>query len=345
MDRRIIEKLSVITPEEQQFLEGRKTIDRSLYMDGNVDVISGKRLLEAGRQSNVRPHTRFVYFPEHTHDFVELVYMCQGTTTHIINGTKVILREGDLLMLGQNARQEILPARAEDLAVNFIVRPELFGGTLELLGSKETPLQEFIFKCLQGENPSGYLHFRVAEVRSVQNLIENLLWTLLNEIPNRRSIQQLTLSLLFVEFLNHTDKLTVGTKEQDTVVQVLRYIEEHYADGSLTEIAEILHYDSAWLSREIKRVTGKTYTELLQEKRLSQAAWMLRNTAEKVADIALEVGYENISYFHRIFAARFHCSPKHYRDESEFIRTESGFYRRISANTASDLIHIRQYYE
>ncbi len=313
MDRRIIEKLSVITPEERQFLEGRKTIDRSLYMDGNVDVISGKRLLEAGRQSNVRPHTRFVHFPEHTHDFVELVYMCQGTTTHIVNGVKVLLQEGDLLMLGQNARQEILPARAEDLAVNFIVRPELFSGTLNLLGSEETPLREFILNSLRGENPSGYLHFRVAEVRSVQNLIENLLWTLLSDVPNRRSIQQLTLSLLFVEFLNHTDKLTVGTKEQDTVVRVLRYIEEHYVDGSLTEISSRLHYDPAWLSREIKRVTGRTFTELMQEKRLSQGAWMLRNTGKKVAEIALEVGYENISYFHRIFFARFHCTPKQYK--------------------------------
>ena len=58
----------------------------------------------------------------------------------------------------------------------------------------------------------------------------------------------------------------------------------------------------------------KKDTELLQEKRLSQAAWLLRNTGRHVDEIAVSVGYENVSYFHRLFAARFGCSPKQYRD-------------------------------
>ena len=48
-------------------------------------------------------------------------------------------------------------------------------------------------------------------------------------------------------------------------------------------------------------------------KRLSQAAWLLRNTDQRVDDIALLTGYENISYFHRLFAARFGCTPRQYR--------------------------------
>ena len=47
---------------------------------------------------------------------------------------------------------------------------------------------------------------------------------------------------------------------------------------------------------------------------MSQAAWLLRNTALRVEDIAVSVGYENSSYFHRLFAARFGLSPKKYRD-------------------------------
>lgn len=314
MDSRIIERLSPITAEEREILSGRTTIDRQLYMGRGRDVITGEKLLESGKQITVRPHTRFIRFPEHTHDYVEMVYMCRGQTTHMINDTRIVLREGELLLLGQNARQEILPAGEKDLAVNFIVRPEFFGGTLAFLGSEDTPLREFIVRALSGENPSGYLHFRVAEVKPVQNLVENLLWTLFSETHNRRSINQLTMGLLFVQLLNHTDKMSIGVKEQETVVQVLRYIEEHFADGALTEIAEELHYDVAWLSREIKRRTGKTYTELLQDKRLSQAAWLLRNTRQKVSDIAISVGYENISYFHRIFASHFGKSPKAYRD-------------------------------
>lgn len=313
MDARILDRLSAITEEEQELLDGRQGIDRRRYMDSG-ETISGSKLLPAGKQLAVRPHTRFVHFPEHTHDYVEMVYMCQGSTRHIINGAEVVLRTGELLILGQNARQEIYPAGAADVGVNFIVRPEFFSGTLVFLGSEETPLREFIVKCLCGENPSGYLHFRVADVKPVQNLVENLLWTLISDTPNRRSINQLTMGLLFVQLLNHTDRLSIGDRERETVVRVLGYIEENYATGSLHDVAAILHYDPAWLSREIKRRTGKNYTELLQEKRLSQAAWLLRNTAQRVSDIAVSVGYENVSYFHRIFAARFGQPPKAYRD-------------------------------
>ena len=85
-------------------------------------VIDSKKLLQKGKLIQVRPHTRFVHFPKHTHNYIEVIYMCQGRTTHIINGTEVILEAGDLLFLNQNAVQEILPAGRDDIAVNFIVR-------------------------------------------------------------------------------------------------------------------------------------------------------------------------------------------------------------------------------
>ena len=314
MNDALLKKLSVITEEEREILTGEMRIDRSLYMDGTRDVISGDKLLPYGRIITIRPHTRFVAFPEHSHDYVEMVYMCSGETCHVVNGNEIILHEGELLMLGQHARQSIAPAGEGDVAVNFIVRPAFFSGTLPFLGEEETPLRSFVTSCLTGQNETGYLLFRVADILPVQNLIENLLYTLTEEIPNRRGILQSTMGLLFAQLLNHTDTLQFETPEQGAVVTVLRYIEERYADGSLGEIAERLHYELTYLSRLIRKSTGKNYTELLQEKRLSQAAWLLRNTDRKVDEISLSVGYENVSYFHRLFSARFGQSPKKYRD-------------------------------
>ncbi len=318
MNRALLEKLSVITEEERRILAGETQIDRSLYMDGTRDVISGDKLLPAGRIITIRPHTRFTAFPEHTHDYVEMVYMCAGKTRHIINGTPILLKAGELLMLGQHARQSIEAAKEGDVAVNFIVRPAFFSGTLSFLGEEETPLRRFIVSCLTGDSLSGeaeagYLLFHIADVLPIQNLIENLLYTLTEEVPNRRGILQSTMGLLFAQLLNHTDTLQFETPEQNAVLSVLRYIEEHYADGSLTEIAGQIHYELPYLSRLIRQETGKNYTELLQEKRLSQAAWLLRNTDRKVDEIAQSVGYENTSYFHRIFAARFGMSPRKFR--------------------------------
>ena len=313
----ILQKLSAISQEEQEILNGRRGIDRSLYMDGSRDVISGEKLLAKGKLIAIRPHTRFVAFPEHTHDYVEIVYMCQGHTRHQINGEDVLLQEGELLLLGQNARQSIEAAGERDIAVNFIVRPEFFAGTLSFLGDEQTPLRSFILYCLAGGSESGYLHFHVADVLPVQNLVENLLWTLISETPNKRGIHQMTMGLLFAQLLNCADRLTFSNSEEETVLRVLNYLEEHYRDGSLTEVAAALHYDISTLSNLIRRRTGKTYTELLQERRLSQAAWLLKNSDKRVEDISHSVGYENISYFHRLFLARFNCTPKHYRDKNK----------------------------
>lgn len=314
IDTSLLERLSRLTEEERAILAGGAAIDRSLYMDGSQDVISGDKLLPPGKTITIRPHTRFVAFPEHTHDYVEMVYMCRGQTTHRVNGQTIVLRTGELLMLGQNARQSIDAAGEEDVAVNFIVRPAFFSGTLPFLGEEETPLRRFVVSCLTGENEAGYLLFRVSDVPPIQNLVENLLYTLLEDTPNKRGILQMTMGLLFAQLLNHTETLQFETQEQNAVFSALRYVEEQYRDGSLTEIAARLHYELPSLSRLIRQKTGKNYTELMQEKRLSQAAWLLRNTDKNVDEIANSVGYENLSYFHRLFAARFGQSPKKYRD-------------------------------
>lgn len=51
----------------------------------------------------------------------------------------------------------------------------------------------------------------------------------------------------------------------------------------------------------------------MQEKRLAQAAFLLKNTDRNVDDIAGAVGYENMGYFHRLFKDVFGVSPRHYR--------------------------------
>lgn len=315
MDIGILHRLQCVTEEEQAILDGQNTIDRGLYMQGQGNTINSKKLLETGKLITLRPHTRFIHFPPHTHDYVEVVYMCQGSTTHIINGQVICLKEGDLLFMNQSATHEICKAGHGDIAVNFIVLPEFFSTPLSLVGEEETPLHTFLIGCLCGKNVgSGYLHFEVADVPPVRNLLENLIWILLENNQAKRKMSQMTMALLLLQLLAKTEKLSNSNPEESVIWQVLRYVENRYADGSFADLCNQLHYDPSWLSREIKRKTGKTYTQLVQEKRLAQAAFLLKNTMRNIDDIALAVGYENISYFHRLFAKTFEKSPKHYRD-------------------------------
>lgn len=118
------------------------------------------------------------------------------------------------------------------------------------------------------------------------------------------------------ELLERLSKITSGSNfaNQELTLSVLRYIEENYRSGELTDLAAQLHYDVYWLSREIKKRTGSNFTELVQIKRLNHAAFLLKNTTLSVAEIAIRVGYENSSYFHRIFNGKFGMTPKKYRD-------------------------------
>ena len=247
-------------------------------------------------------------------DYAELFCMVRGSSRHRIGSSEVTVEQGELLLLGQNTPLELLPLEPGAIAVSFLMKPELFGDILSFLGTEETPLREFLLRCLGQESPYGYLHFRVGGVVPVQNLLENLLLHLLEKPDSRRAIPMYTVGLLFVQLLEESDKLTMGIREQQAILGVLRYLETNYVGGSLTDAAQLLHCDVAWLSREIKRRTGQTYTELLQERRLRQAAWLLEHTRQRVSDIALAVGYENVSYFHRLFQKRFGLSPKKYRD-------------------------------
>ena len=312
----MLRELSVITEEEQRILDGRQEIDPQIYTEKKDMVIDSGKLLQRGKLIQVRPHTRFVHFPEHTHNYIEVIYMCKGSTSHIINGTEVVLGEGDLLLLNQNAVQEILPAGREDIAVNFIVLPEFLDTAFSMMGDEENQLRDFLVGALTGrDGETSWMYFHVADILPIQNLIENMVWTIFYDSSNKRSCTQITMGLLFLQLLNCMDKMESGGSKYDTEIAaaVLSYINEHYKNGTLSELAAQMGYDVYWLSREIRRRTGKTYKELLREKRMQQAVYLLMNSSLPVTDIIESVGYDNTSYFYRIFRERYKMSPKEYR--------------------------------
>lgn len=320
MHQDLIKALSVVTEEEQSILDGRQGIDQQIYTEKKELIVDSEKLLQRGKLIEVRPHTRFVKFPRHRHNYVEVIYMCQGTTTHYIDGDEVVLEPGDLLFLNQNSEQEILPAGEQDIAVNFIILPEFFNMAFSMMGAEENILKEFLVGTLCGKNErASYLYFHVADVLPIQNLVENMVWTIFYNMGNKRSCNQITMGLLLLQLLNYMDKMETGSSRFDTelIGNVLNYVEEHYKDGSLSELANIMNYDVYWLSREIKKRTGKTYKELLQAKRMNQAVYLLSCTRLPVSDIIESVGYDNTSYFYRKFRERYGVSPKEYRREMQ----------------------------
>lgn len=319
MRKELLEKLKRITPEEEQYLNGSDTVRAELYTEGNSKqfIIDSSKLLDKGRLIEVRPHTRFVHFPKHKHNYVELVYMCSGSTTHILNGKEtLVLKEGDLLFLNQNATQEILPASVSDIAVNFVILPEFFNVSFSMM-REENVLRDFLLSTLSGgDSLLSFLHFSAKDILPVQNLLENMIWTIYEKHPATNTVIQTTMGLLLMNLSAFAENINKGLPdryEENMVFTVLKYIETRYKDGTLAEISAEINEPAYFVSRLLKKHLNKNFKELLQERKLQQAVFLLKQSTLTVERIIVSVGYDNSSYFHRKFREKYGMSPKEYR--------------------------------
>ena len=96
---------------------------------------------------------------------------------------------------------------------------------------------------------------------------------------------------------------------RDALVRAaLQEITQNYREASLSNVAR-----AYGVSECVRAQTGKTYKELLQRHRMETAARLLRRSDLNIQQIIAQVGYENTSYFYRLFHERYGLSPREYR--------------------------------
>ena len=317
MNEELLRRLAQITPEERALRDG-EALDRTLYATGQGFEIEAAKLLRQGQLISIRPHTRFAAFPRHSHNYVEIMYMCAGQTTHLVGGgVPVRLQAGELLFLNQRASHAIQRADAGDVAVNFIVLPQFFDFAFGIIGSTNL-IGRFLLGTLKnGGGEISHLLCHTAGLLPVQNLVESMIWSLLNSEPGARRANQMRMAMLLLDLLNHHDCIEVqGEAGQGSplVLAALREIEDDCRGASLTRVAAQYHVSLPYLSALVRQATGSTFKELLQQKRLDRAQQLLRGTALPVQAVAEAVGYETTSYFYAIYKKTFGITPKEYRD-------------------------------
>ena len=82
---------------------------------------------------------------------------------------------------------------------------------------------------------------------------------------------------------------------------------------TLAEVAKIANMPEVSFSRFIKKRTGSTFIDSLNEIRLGHATRMLIDTTHNVAEVAYKCGFNNMSNFNRIFKKKKNCTPKEFR--------------------------------
>ena len=171
-----------------------------------------------------------------------------------------------------------------------------------------------------------YSEFKVAEVLQIQNLLENMIYSLVTGRGDQNRINQTTMGLIFLyllESVQYAEMRLPNQYENMIAMTTLDYIEQQYRTATLTELCEQLHLPMHMLSKMIKKNTGFNFKELLQRKRLNKAVELMCETDLPISDIIAAVGYENGSYFHRVFKERYHTTPRAFRvanDKEERVR-------------------------
>lgn len=324
MRDQIMHYIGRITEEEQAILDGDLEVKRDLYTSGNEFIVDSRKFLSQGKLIDIRLHTRFTYFPPHTHNYIEMLYVVQGQLTTIVNGTeRIAMSGGDILFLNQHASHELLPARETDLAVNFIILPEFFRYPISMM-DKENVLMDFILSSLSQSDPiSDYIYVQTKGILSVENLMENMIWTLIDKDSSSNTILQISMGLIFLNLSRYAEKINRNTpdpSDSNLLFLVLHYIEDHYRDGSLQKISDSCGYPPYYISRLLKKSTGSNFKELLQKRKLQQAVYLLEHTILPIEQILERIGYENSSYFYRKFREQYGCSPNVYRDRHSLIK-------------------------
>ncbi|MET1122730.1 AraC family transcriptional regulator [Priestia megaterium] len=317
MQHDLLNQLLKITDEEELILQNRREINKDIYTNQSNFIIESQKFLNQESMIMVRKHTRFVDFPKHKHNYIEINYVYNGELNQKVGNQKISLQQGELLFLNQHIEHEIQACAEEDIIINFIIQPKFFDFIFSFL-TTENRISNFLINSLYNSTQNGqFLYFKVSEVESIQDLIKRIIIEIMSPAFMSESTIKLYMGLLMVELIKHADKAE-HTEDYPVqhylIVESLKYIDEHFQSASLYELASKLNQPDYALSKEIKKATNYTFKELLQEKRLIKAKELLESTDIPIASVIDQVGYDNVSYFYRIFKNKYNQTPKQFRE-------------------------------
>ena len=196
-------------------------------------------------------------------------------------------------------RELVIPLLKDDVLLGI-----LFVGQCRTGGDYETRIISNAVKM--NGNPDEFLRFyKDLPLVSQKNLINigNIL------------AQYFDAKILSNELLS--SKIKEGSTQNDLAKTIKQFIRLNYRSSlSLSEIAKALHINASYASRLFSSKYGKTITEYITHVRIEHAKNLLTTTDASIGNIALNVGFEDVNYFSRLFKKHTGCSPCKYRKDN-----------------------------
>ena len=196
-------------------------------------------------------------------------------------------------------RELVIPLLKDDVLLGI-----LFVGQCRTGGDYETRIISNAVKM--NGNPDEFLRFyNDLPLVSQKNLIN---------IGNILS-QYFDAKIFSSELLS--SKIKEDSTQNDLAETIKQFIRLNYRSSlSLSEIAKALHINASYASRLFSSKYGKTITEYITHVRIEHAKNLLTTTDASIGNIALNVGFEDVNYFSRLFKKHTGCSPCKYRKDN-----------------------------
>jgi len=277
------------------------------------------KIPKSGREGFVVQLDNLPYFYDrlHYHPELQLKYIVKGTGDLFVSDTIKSFESGNLFLIGSNQShvfksdkkyfEENSNLISRSISVFFHER-SLGDGFFNI--EEMSAIRDLIQRSGRGIQFSPNISYKVGP--EIQNLLkvsgfERLLKTLfiLNELA-------LSDDFKFLATMKSSEPLS--DKENEKVNDVINYIFSHYKkDLKLKDVARIANYSQAAFCMFFKRRTRKTFTEFLNEVRISKACKMLKDSDLNISEICFESGFNNVSNFNRQFKKVTNFSPSNYR--------------------------------
>lgn len=250
----------------------------------------------------VKKHTEFLKTNKaswHFHPELELVYVNKGQGKRHIGNHLSYFNNSQLLLIGPNLPHNGFTDRLTTNGFETLIQFKE-----DFLGKDFFELPEMKkIKELFERSKKGILFGSETKIK-VGYKIEKLV--------DKKGFKKL---LVFLEILNilsktsdytilNVDGYAVETELQDSskLDIIYKYINNNFKDHiSLDQIANVANMTVPAFCRYFKKVTGKTFTKLVNEYRVVHATKLLSESTMSITDISFECGFNNFSHFNKLF--------------------------------------------
>ena len=156
----------------------------------------------------------------------------------------------------------------------------------------------------------------------IDHFVDNLVFyfdnpTLVTDDLIRLKVKEIILLLIRTEDSERVKNILSSLFSPDTYDFQSIINNNLYTSLSMDDLALLTNTSLSTFKRRFKQCFGEAPAQYIKKKKLEKASHLLRNSSNRITDIALEVGFENAAHFTKVFGQTYGASPSEYRKTTQ----------------------------